>query len=83
MIGFSGSICVFVIFLRSITTLNSFYFLRSIGTLNTLNFLRSNTTQLSKSPDIYTTQNVYEYATGWGATLSCLNVIFVSLVVRI
>ena len=50
-------------FLRSITTLNSFYFLRSIGTLNTLNFLRSNTTQLSKSPDIYTTQNVYEYAT--------------------
>ena len=50
-------------FLRSITTLNSFYFLRSIGTLNTLNFLRSNTTQLSKSPDIYTTQNAYEYAT--------------------
>ena len=40
-------------FLRSITTFKSSYFLRSIGTLKTLKILRSNTTQLSKSPDIY------------------------------
>ena len=36
-----------------------------VGTLNTLNFLRNNTTQLSKSPDIYTIQNVSDYATAF------------------
>ena len=40
-------------------------FLRSIGTLNTLNFLHSNTMQLSKSPNIYTTQYVSVYATAY------------------
>ena len=64
MIGFSGKICAFnnffyVVLLR----LRVFYFLRSIGTLKTLIFLRSNTKQLSKSPDIYTSQNVSDYAT--------------------
>ena len=48
-------------FLRSITTFKSFYFLRSIGMLNTLNLFRSYTTELSKSPDIYTTQNISDY----------------------
>ena len=65
VIGLFGKICAFdnFFFLRSITTFKSFYILCSIGTLNTLNFLRSNTMQISKSPDIYTTQNISDYAT--------------------
>ena len=56
---FWKNLCILsYLFLRSITKLKSFYLLRSIGTLNTLNFLRSNTTQLSKSPNINTTQNI-------------------------